>query len=58
MDGYKASMETCLKQSCAKLQSFNKRISFASGRMELLQGLRQRCRHVYTASVSWNHKQK
>jgi len=39
LDGYKLLVDACLKQCNAQLQAFNKRISFASGRMELLQGL-------------------
>jgi len=38
LEGYKVTMDARLKHGCAKLQAFNKRISFASSRMELLQG--------------------
>jgi len=51
LEGYKVSMEARLKQGCAKLHAFNKRISFASSRMELLQGSSQQrsCRHMCDA---------
>jgi hypothetical protein len=38
MGVYVATLETALKQIFVKLNTFNNRISFASGRMELIQG--------------------
>ena len=43
LDAFKTSLETSMQQTCTKLQSFNKRISFASGRMEILEGLCSLC---------------